>query len=854
MKNSLRMMLILVAFICLAGTALAQEKVKGIITDLSNESPLPGATIFVEDANKGTVSQIDGSFELQLPVGKHTLKFSFVGYLDGTAEIELKKGVVLDLGEIDLEPNSVGLTEILVVSNFARDRKTPISVSTIQPVTIEEKLGTQEFPEILKSTPSVYATKEGGGYGDGRINLRGFDSDNIGVLINGVPINDMENGKVYWSNWSGLSDVTRTMQVQRGLGASRLALSSVGGTINIITRSTDAKKGGSIYYGIGVDGYSKKAFTLSTGILDNGWAITMSGSMADANGNGFVQSTSFEAYSYFANVSKTLGKKNRLSFTVFGAPQWHNQRYTKHLIQDFRDNPAGVQWNSDFGYWNGEKYNTAYNYYHKPQMSLNHFLEINDHSSLSTAVYASISDGGGRRVSGIDGKWLKYNPIDGRPYDGITKLTPEGYLDFDAVAALNASSLTGSSAIISNSVNSHKWFGLLSTYSNDLGLVKLTTGIDSRYYRGLHASQIEDLMGGLYYLDNSDENRAAGTPLHKGDYISYHNNAEVGYLGAFAMGELTLDNFTAFASLAGSENAYRRKDFFNYTVGNQESDWKFKPSFSIKGGANYNIDKKNNVFLNGGFFTKAPYFNNIFLNYTNEFNEDVKNERVITGEIGYGYRTKKLSLDVSGYWTNWKDKALVRSFGDYRANIPNINARHMGIEFMAKYNPIDDVTIRFMTSIGDWIWQNDVDFTLYDPETDQIVGEYNAYLADIHVGDAAQTTAALGVDINVLKGVKIGFDANYYDRLYAYFDPVLRTSATDTQDSWEMPSYLLVDANIRWNFKVANLRATFYGKINNLLDTEYIADSQDGATHDEYTSLVYYGFKRTASIGLKIKF
>jgi outer membrane cobalamin receptor len=160
--------------------------------------------------------------------------------------VELKTEEV-DLGKIKLNANLVNIDEVLVTASFVRDRITPVAVSTVDPKFIVEKLGNKEFPEILKITPSVYATRTGGGFGDSRIYLRGFDSNNIGVLINGIPVNDMENGKVYWSNWAGLPDVTVNQQVQRGLGASKLALSSVGGTINIITKSTESQKGGSYY-------------------------------------------------------------------------------------------------------------------------------------------------------------------------------------------------------------------------------------------------------------------------------------------------------------------------------------------------------------------------------------------------------------------------------------------------------------------------------------------------------------------------------------------------------------------------------------------------------------------------------
>lgn len=151
------------------------------------------------------------------------------------------------------------------VADIAKDRKTPVAVSTIKEAQIIEKLGNQEFPEILNTTPSVYATKGGGGFGDSKLNIRGFAQENIAVMINGVPVNDMENGSVYWSNWAGLSDVTSAMQVQRGLGSSKLAIASVGGTVNIITRAADRKESGKVSVGVGNDGYYKTLFSYNTG-------------------------------------------------------------------------------------------------------------------------------------------------------------------------------------------------------------------------------------------------------------------------------------------------------------------------------------------------------------------------------------------------------------------------------------------------------------------------------------------------------------------------------------------------------------------------------------------------------------
>ncbi|MEG1586499.1 MAG: TonB-dependent receptor, partial [Bacteroidales bacterium] len=485
MRNKITYLFCLLACLLFSEQLSAQFTVSGKIVDSETKEALIGATVIIKGTSIGAATDLDGNFLLKSgKEGKVKLQFRSVGYLEKEMDVNLNKDV--RLGTILLESDAVGLKEINVIASIVKtDRMTPIAVSNIKLDVLEERLGNQEFPEILKQTPSVYATKTGGGYGDSRINMRGFDSNNIGVLINGVPINGMENGKVYWSNWAGLSDVTQFMQVQRGLGASKLALSSAGGTINIITKTTDAKRGGVFYYGMGNDGLNKMSYTMSTGLMENGWAVTFSGARNAADG--YIYGTDYVGWSYFLNVSKLINENHRLAFTAFGAPQWHNQRGQAHTVQDYRDNWQGKRWNSGYGYINGDVVGGPYGYneYHKPQISLNHYWTIDEKSSLSTSLYASLSNGGGRRVRGANKNWLSYDYNTGRPYE-TTQITPEGYLDYDYVIDQNGASETGAaSCIFSMATNKHDWYGFLSSYQNKINdNLSITAGLDGRWYKG----------------------------------------------------------------------------------------------------------------------------------------------------------------------------------------------------------------------------------------------------------------------------------------------------------------------------------------------------------------------------------
>lgn len=244
-------------------TCLADYVVEGTVVDRQGE-PLIGATVKVGGTSIGTAADIDGHFRLKVPDNAREISIDYVGYEPLTLKARA------NMGDVVLEAKETMLQDVVVTQSIARTRQTPVAISNISAPEIEAKLGNQEFPEVLKTTPGVWATKDGGGYGDAKINMRGFKSENVAALINGIPVNDMEWGGLYWSNWAGLSDVTASMQTQRGLGASIISSPSVGGTINITTKTLDVKRGGTIFYGMGNDGMNHIGFSVSTGLMKNG--------------------------------------------------------------------------------------------------------------------------------------------------------------------------------------------------------------------------------------------------------------------------------------------------------------------------------------------------------------------------------------------------------------------------------------------------------------------------------------------------------------------------------------------------------------------------------------------------------
>ena len=162
----------------------------------------------------------------------------------------------------------IQLSALEVLASRA-DENTPVAYTTVTKADMEFRLGSQDIPMSLNTTPSVYATQQGGGAGDARINVRGFNQRNVAVMINGVPQNDMENGWVYWSNWDGVGDATSSIQMQRGLSAVNLATPSIGGTMNIITDPTAFSRGGRFKTEVGAGGFLKGTFNYNTGLIND---------------------------------------------------------------------------------------------------------------------------------------------------------------------------------------------------------------------------------------------------------------------------------------------------------------------------------------------------------------------------------------------------------------------------------------------------------------------------------------------------------------------------------------------------------------------------------------------------------
>ena len=904
----------------MVSTGLFAQTVNGTVYD-SNSRPLEGANVVLVGTELGDTANADGAYAmLNVPAGTYELKASFIGYKPMTETIVVGNEGVMT--HFILEVGGLALSDVEVLASRASD-KTPVAYTNVTKEEFETRLGSQDIPMILNTTPSVYATQQGGGAGDARINIRGFNQRNIAVMINGVPQNDMENGWVYWSNWDGVGDTAASIQVQRGLSAVNLATPSIGGTMNIITDPTSFEKGGKFKQEAGEGGFMKTTFNYNTGLMLND-KLALSGTIVRKTGDGIIDGTWTDAWAYYLGASYAVSDKQRFELYAIGAPQRHGQNlykqniatYSQELAGDidgydtdafaegnkfeteagrfFNQNVApvdpsytGKQYWYMYGANTTNRYSSNFlnereNFFHKPLVNLNHFLELNDKTRLSSVFYWSGGSGGG---TGTYGSVSRMPAVEGERWYASSPWT----WDWNAEIAQNSDNIdenfstteNRSTGILRNSINRQDTYGLISKLNYVVNPeLELQFGLDWRTAGIEHAREVRDLLGGDYYVDYADDNFEEGKVVRLGDIIAYHNETTVDWIGGFAQFNYTTDKMNLYGMGGVSSIEYSYQDWF--TV--EQELVKADPiqTYQLKGGVMYDVNPDMNVFFNTGLVEKAPILDNV-IDYSGNVASDPDNEKFLHNEFGVNYRFGKLGINASAYMTDWQDRNLTKSVSTGQGSsgdtdiifLRGVNQKHSGVEIETNYMVNDMLDLMFVTSFGNWKFDGDAEGTYQENEYNsegQVIGfettEYAYALDGLYVGDMPQTAYILGVTLKPVKGLQLQAIHKTYDKNYSDWSPSAREydgsdADADRSQVWEAPGYSRLDLHMSYKLpKVKGLDMTLNGHIFNVLDEVFVQDAVDNSRYNSWGSKehlahnaeVFLGTPRYANIGLTINF
>jgi iron complex outermembrane receptor protein len=672
----------------------------------------------------GALSQADGQYLVAgLRAGTpYLVDVRMIGYgRQAVEDVTLEDGQTLTLN-FTLTEEAIALDALEIFATRAQERTTPVAFSNVGKVQIQNQLGSRDLPLVLNVTPSVYSTQGGGGAGDARINVRGFSQRNMAVMINGVPVNDMENGWVYWSNWDGLGDAATSIQLQRGLSAVNLATPSIGGTMNVITDPSAQRPSISYKQEVGLgfvngendwsffrenangetDQYAnmlKETLVVNTG-EHAGFALT--GAFVRKTGSGVYQgftggdATWTDAWSYYLATSYQINSRHRLEAYAVGAPQRHGQNlYQLNIgtlnrgyamsLEDYNPQAFG-----DFGRvggrtgspnvgpvsssYTGQQYastgpGSGTNDRHDPDY-INERENYFHKPQINLNWYAYFGNGlslttVGYYSGGRGGGTGTYGSL-------LWDYTyTQRFADWDATVAANqalAAGGMGSRGILRNSVNNQDTWGAISKLRKDFsGGWTGEVGVDWRTATIDHYREVRDLLGGSYYDDcgfgcSSDFWTGTDGRRGLGDKIDYYNTNTVDWLGAYLQGERATTDGSIYGMVGWAQNSYTFEDFFT-------DDGTGRPlvlesgnlnGYQIKGGAVRNLTDQWSVFGNAGFVSGVPILDGVIDDENSVKIEDPKNEKFVSFEVGAQFRSmnRAVSFDVNLYHTTWRDRTL----------------------------------------------------------------------------------------------------------------------------------------------------------------------------------------------------
>ena len=746
-------------------------------------------------------------------------------------------GVMLALGYASPVLSQVKVkrdTTIVAVPDTTLDEVKDNALDNIPVVSLDENDNqdgsAQNISSQMNSGRNPFTNAASFNFSAVRFRIRGYDADLFTTYMNGVPMENLDNGFTPYGLWGGLNDVLRNRQSTNGLQAAKYGAGDLGGSTFLDTRAFRQRKQTTFNYAISNRNYSNRFFiTHSTGFNKKGWAFSFSGSRRWAD-EGFTDGTYYNGWSFYAGVDKRFNANHTLSFVAFATPTENGRQGSS--VQEMLDIAGTNFYNPYWGYQNGKKRNASVAKSFQPFGILTHDWKISDKTSLVTAASYSL---GNRSTTGLD--W--YNAPDPRPdyyrylpsyeddpimkqkiYDVLKNDVNHRQINWDAlynanyanretikdVNGISGNDVTGrrSVYIVEERVTHTNRFNFSSVFNSSINKhIDLSAGLTFESQKNNYYKKVNDLLGGAFYVDINqfaerdfrNNSQAAQNDLNHpnrilrtGDKFGYNYDINIKKAVAWVQ---TVVKFHSIDFFLAAENSYTQF----WRTGNVKNglfpDNSFGKSathdfhnYAFKGGLTYKVNTGNYLFVNGSYETRAPFFDNAYLSVRTRdaVQDNLTPERISSVEAGYTFLTPTVKFKATGYYTLFKNQIdiltfyddLFRSFGNY--SLSNIGKEHYGVEIGSEIILYKGLTFNAAAAIGRYRYNTRQNATITVDNTSAVIANETVYSKNFYVPTPQEAYSA-GLNYRSPKFWYVNVNVNYFDQMWMQFSPVRRTSS-----------------------------------------------------------------------------
>ena len=796
-----------------------QSTVKGKVVDSKSQSPLGSVKVMIQSNEQFVTTNSLGEFQISgISDGNQILVISVDGYNTQNFAIEVVANQTLDVGLLFLDEDITSEQQLSLVTITENDLG-------------DDNSGSESTAGLLQSSRDAYQQAAAFNWGQARFRMRGLDNEYGVTMINGISMNKIYDGRPQWSNWGGLNDATRNQEFTLGSAPSDYTFGGILGTQEINTRASLYRKGTRISMAGTNTNYSwRSMFTHNSGLMENGWAYSISGSRRWAQ-EGYFEGTDYGANSFFASVEKRINKKHSLNFTAIYA---QNTRGKSSPNTDEVNNLKGIKYNSYWGWQDGKKRNSRDKDVEEPILMLSHFWKMSDKTTLTTNVaYQTGSIGNSRldyqTANSPDPTYYKnlpsyfYNDQANYLADGSNPLAAaaqnyflnNSQINWNAMYFANQNSsinLGKSLYALYEDRTDDKQFTANSILFSDLSdNVKLNAGASFKKLKSHNFQHMLDLLGGQYFSDvdlfylgdqtQSDLNNP-NRQIKVGDEYGYNYNLNAVVADAFTQFKFTYKKVDFYLAQSFSRTQYQREGLYRNGIYANTSFGKGSKqnfeNFGFKGGLTYKITGQHLLDFNGVYMTKAPNMRNTFANarINNNITPELNSETIASLDASYVVRTPKFKARVTGFASKVQNATEISFFyaegigEDVDGNdqdsfiselLTGIEKRNFGAEIGLEYQFTSTIKGTVAASYGQYLYGNNPNLKINDDaqatltNTQPVVDFGKAYLKNYRLPGMPQTAASLGLEYRDPNFWWVGANINYLADSYLDISNITRT-------------------------------------------------------------------------------